>query len=63
LQNLKAVTLLPWSDVVRVLRKASEGAKKIDERIYADRALRWLAERKLFDDHGGRIEAVGPVVP
>jgi hypothetical protein len=61
LQNLKAVTLLRWSDVARVLRQASEGAKRIDERIYADRALRWLTERKLFDDHGGRIEVIGPV--
>ena len=44
--NLRAVTLLTWSDVAHVLSIARDSAARIDERPYADRALKWMQHVK-----------------
>ena len=42
LANLRAVTLLTWSDMAAVLSDARDSVARIDERHYADRALEWM---------------------
>ena len=46
LANLRAVTLLTWSDLVAVLSVARNSAARIDEQHYAAQALKWIQQVK-----------------
>ena len=46
LANLRAVTLLTWSDLAVVLSVARDSVARIDEQHYADRALEWMQQAK-----------------
>ena len=46
LANLRAVTLLTWSDLAVVLSVARDSVARIDEQRYADRALEWMQQAK-----------------
>ncbi len=48
LANLKAVTLLTWSDLVAVLAAAVGSVRRVDERGYAERALTWMRTKGLL---------------
>lgn len=45
LANLKGVSLLRWDQVRNVLQECAAHAPRPDEREFADRAARWLAEK------------------
>ena len=47
LANLRAVTLLTWSDMAAVLADARDSIVRIDEQHYADRALEWMQAKGL----------------
>ena len=47
LANLRAVTLLTWSDMAAVLVDARDSVVRIDEQHYADRALEWMQVKGL----------------
>ena len=47
LANLRAVTLLTWSDMAAVLTDARDSVGRVDERHYADRALEWMQVKGL----------------
>lgn len=47
LRNLRAVTLMTWSDMVAVLTDARDSVVRIDEQHYADRALEWMQAKGL----------------
>lgn len=49
LANLKAVTLLSWTDLGEVLQQAHLVARRTDESGYAERALKWMAGKHLVD--------------
>lgn len=52
LSNLKAVTLLTWADLGKVLHEGRESARRQDECGYAERALLWMREKALVGDAG-----------
>ena len=45
--NLRAVTLLTWSDMAAVLTDARDSVVRTDEQHYADRALEWMQVKGL----------------
>ena len=47
LQNLAGIGSLTWYDLSEVLHEASQKAQQEDERLYATRAVAWLAEKGL----------------
>ena len=47
LANLRAVTLLTWSELAAVLADARDSIVRIDEQHYADRALEWMQVKGL----------------
>ena len=47
LANLRAVTLLTWSDMAAVFAVVRDHIVRIDEQHYADRALEWMEEKGL----------------
>jgi hypothetical protein len=47
LSNLKAITLLTWSDLGAVLMDATQSVQRVDERGYAERALLWMQRKGL----------------
>ena len=47
LTNLRAVTLLTWSDMAAVLTDARDSVVRVDEQHYADRALEWMQVKGL----------------
>jgi hypothetical protein len=51
LMNLKAVTLLTWSDLAAALTAASS-SQRADERGYAERALSWMQAKSLVAASG-----------
>jgi hypothetical protein len=53
LVNLRAVTLLTWSQLAAVLSVAAHGAARLDERGYAERALAWLGAKGVVPDAAG----------
>lgn len=46
LPNLRAVTMLTWSDLAYVLSVARDSVQRMDEQPYADRALKWMQQVK-----------------
>lgn len=46
LANLRAVTILTWSDITYVLSVARDTVARTDEETYADRALKWMQQVK-----------------
>ena len=49
LANLRAVTLLTWSDMAAVFADARDSIVRSDEQHYADRALEWMHGKGLVD--------------
>ena len=49
LANLRAVTLLTWSDMAAVLAAARDLIVRFDERHFADRALQWMQTKGLVE--------------
>ena len=52
LSNLRAVTLLTWANLGKVLQAARDSARRLDERGYAERALSWMEKKGLLSDPG-----------
>lgn len=47
LANLKAITVMTWSHLADVLKFTQDTAGRVDERGYAERALRWLEGKRI----------------
>ena len=50
LSNLKAVTLLTWAHLAKVLQEGRDSARRHDEHGYAERAISWMRSRGLLAD-------------
>jgi len=48
LANLKAVTLLTWADLGKVLQDGRDSARRQDECGYAERAMSWMRSKGLL---------------
>jgi hypothetical protein len=48
LRNLRAVTLLTWLDLGRILALCMDSARRDDEREYAQRAIAWIKAKGLL---------------
>lgn len=46
LQNLRAVSLLTWSDLASVLSSTTSQLPRPDEAVFAERALEWLNQQR-----------------
>ena len=54
LANLRAVTLLTWSDMAAVFADARDTIVRIDERHYTVRALEWMRRKGLVQQDSSR---------
>ncbi len=52
LSNLRAVTLLTWAHLGKILQQGRDSARRHDERGYAERALSWMEKKGLLADPG-----------
>ncbi len=48
LQNLRGIGMLTWNNLAEILKTASDSSELEDEQVFADRAINWLKEKKIY---------------